>query len=97
MLVKTKIKVGSSQRWLPDGKGGWKLSQRRSADFKVVQVQTTLAPRRRLSSMGAKIKKGDRILHISSSRATGEVFVFTRDEISNLYLEMYDPSPFKSL
>ena len=34
--------------------------------------------------MGSKYMKGDRILHLSSSRCTGETFVFTDLELRKL-------------
>lgn len=55
-------------------------------DFKrpngtIKRIQMTRAPRAMVSSMGSKIKKGDKILHLSSSRATGETWVFTDEDL----------------
>jgi hypothetical protein len=61
-------------------------------DFKrpngtIKRTQICRAPRGGVSSMGKKFKKGDEILHLSSSRCTGETFVFTLQEVVNLTFE----------
>lgn len=51
---------------------------------KVVRVQLAYAPRKWVSSMGTAYKKGDLILHLSSSRATGESFMLTPEDIEKV-------------
>ena len=51
------------------------------------RVQYVQAQRGGVSSMGTKYAKGDPILHLSSSRCTGETFVLTKAEIQNIPLE----------
>lgn len=54
-------------------------------DFKrpngtIKRIQVCPAPKAMTTTMDAKIKKGEQIIHLSSSRATGETWVFTREE-----------------
>jgi hypothetical protein len=50
----------------------------------IKRVQICEAPRKGVSSMGRKFKKGSVILHLSSSRCTGETFVLTWVELHRL-------------
>mgnify|MGYP005616273633 CR=1 FL=1 len=57
-------------------------------DYPMVRVtQVGKAQQAGFSAMGKRYLRGDLILHISSARATGEVFTFTRDEVMSIYLE----------
>lgn len=47
----------------------------------IKRTQYVKAPRKGISSMGAPYKKGDAIVHLSSSRCTGETFVLLPNEI----------------
>lgn len=50
----------------------------------IKRVQLTFAPKKGISSMGSKFLKGDVILHLSSSRCTGETFVLTLSEVKKV-------------
>ncbi len=48
----------------------------------IKRTQYVDAPQGGTSSMGTQYKKGHAILHMSSSRSTGETFVLTREDVS---------------
>jgi len=69
-------------------------------DFKrpngtIKRIQVCPAPRAIITTMGTKIKKGDQIIHLSSSRATGETWVFTYSELARL-LNTWKKGPWHS-
>jgi hypothetical protein len=47
----------------------------------IKRIQYVKAPRGGVSSMGVRYKKGDAIVHLSSSRCTGETFVLLPKDI----------------
>lgn len=58
-------------------------------DFKrpngtIKRTQYCKAPRAGVSSMGTPYKRGEPILHMSSSRATGETFILTPLDLENI-------------
>lgn len=50
----------------------------------IMRVQTIKALRAGISAMGTPVKKGDKIVHLSSGRATGEVFTLTEQDLAKL-------------
>lgn len=50
----------------------------------IKRIQVSKAPRKGRSTMGKKYEKGDAIVHLSSSRATGERWVFLPNELKEL-------------
>lgn len=50
---------------------------------KKVRVQVGRAVRKGVSSIGTPYKKGDSILHFSSNRNTGEVFILTKSDFNH--------------
>lgn len=51
----------------------------------IKRVQYVKAHHKGISSMGTPYLKGDPIIHMSSSRCTGETFVLLPSDISRLY------------
>lgn len=51
---------------------------------KLVRVQKSVNDRRRTSSMGSLIKKGEQIIHFSSNRSTGEIFTLSVKDLQRL-------------
>lgn len=49
------------------------------------RIQVSHALRKGKTTMGTKYKKGDAIIHLSSSRTTGEVWVFTPQEFHQIW------------
>ena len=59
-----------------------------NANHKMIRAtQVGKAHQAGISAMGSKYKMGDVILHMSSARATGEVFILTRAEIYKVFTE----------
>lgn len=54
------------------------------ANGTIKRVQVSLAFRAGTSSMGTKFKQNEPVLHLSSSRSTGEVFVLTRRDMNRI-------------
>jgi len=50
----------------------------------IKRVQKCFAIRKGKSSMGTKYKKDDVIVHLSSARATGEVFTLTQKDLDKI-------------
>jgi hypothetical protein len=50
----------------------------------IKRIQYVGAQRSGTSSMGTKFKKGEPILHLSSSRSTGEIFIMLPDEVFDI-------------
>ena len=53
----------------------------------IKRVQFCRAQRGGISSMGTPFKKGQAILHLSSSRCTGETFILTKADLRGLNLD----------
>ena len=50
----------------------------------IKRIQKCEAVRKGVSSMGTKFRKGDVIVHLSSSRFTGETFVLTQKDLDKV-------------
>ena len=64
-------------------------------NFKKVRVQKCRSVKARISSLGSDIKRGDKIFHFCSDRGTGEVFVFTPNDLAQILA--LDTTKFNSL
>lgn len=50
----------------------------------IKRTQKCVSPRKGVSSIGTRFAQGEEILHLSSSRQTGETFVFTMEDLARL-------------
>ena len=66
-------------------------------EFMVRAAQVGLARKSNTSHIGTEFSLGDKILHLSSARCTGEVFTLTYDDIMKIVSWFHEPSSNKPI
>ncbi len=78
MRKTTKIRTGLHTYNVGDGEAVKRV------EYKQTRVQKIVSPKKGTSALGSRFIKGQEIVHISSSRATGEVFTLTLGDLYKL-------------